>query len=230
MRRLIPLSLLLVVTLLFATPLGADGKAFTATNDGRWLLAREEAQVAAIAWVAGIEHLAVGIHLELDPGARALWLLPVRGRVDQVQLNLLRDFPGLRGYDPRRTVMQHIDTSCGILSASQLWTIPFSMVLAGNLLETRVSAAASRLALGATISRFGLRSQVVELGAAAPLTTLLAGLGAPVAATDLVSLAPYADGHHSLVATWIDDQDQAQHTRENANPSSAKTFVNSCHY
>ncbi|MCK6488095.1 MAG: hypothetical protein L6R48_07180 [Planctomycetes bacterium] len=211
MRRLIPLGLLLAVSLLFATPLGADGKAFSLNSDGRWMLAREDSQVAALHWAEGREHLAVAVRLELREGARGLWLLPVRGRVDEVRLDLREDFPVLRGTDPRQLVNDGIDYAAGWMTASQLWTIPFLSILIPNLAESRIGAD------GTIVRRFGLRSQVLALAPEQDLGAILAGLGAPVAGADLASLACYADGGHSLVATWIEDEEQAKDHLRRAN-------------
>jgi hypothetical protein len=211
MRRLIPLGLLLAVSLLFATQLGADGKAFSLNSDGRWMLAQEDSQVAALHWADGREHLAVAVRLELREGARGLWLLPVRGQVDEARLDLREDFPVLRGKDPRRQVTDGIAAAAGWMSASQLWTLPIGMILSGAMLELQHGGKDT------IVRRFGLRSQVLALSPGQDLGATLAGLGAPVAGADLASLACYADGGHSLVATWIEDEEQAKDHLRRAN-------------
>jgi hypothetical protein len=196
-----------VILALFPLTMPADGCAFKVDRD--WPRISEEAQCALLHWRNGRQAMPLGVHLTLAGGDSGVWLVPVRGRPDEIRVELIEDLPWMRRgiVDPQGQARRRFHSTCATIGGLLGPGAPISylvatMLLVPNLLESRVSAMGS--VEGRVIVRDGLVVTLLPALASSSLSEALAAVGRPVPADKLRHLDAYADGAHSILAVRID--------------------------
>ncbi len=207
------MTVLRVLLVLFMIgTLGADGASFKMGAD--WPRIAERDQTALITHADGRQRMALAVRLDLAATESGIWLVPVRGRPDQVNVDLARDMPWMRGgiVDPPKAARERLIHTTTTISAFLVPGVPFPLIglaVIPNLMESRVTAASAET----TIRADGLAATVLPAEKPEQLALRLAGLGRPVPPDRLAGFAPYADGGHSIIAVRLDPEAKVDQDR-----------------
>ncbi len=123
-------KLYVVLLLLLLIPaVYGDGCVFRPPPDmGQpWLLGDEEQQFAAIKYDKGIQELLIGIDTG-DSYNEAVWLFPIPGNPENIDIDILKGFPQFMGEDIEVGLKEILIAPYASFAASQLWPIPFTLL------------------------------------------------------------------------------------------------------
>lgn len=220
---------LLVLSCLLA-PLGeADGLSFAKKGSG-WEPMGEHMQSAVIRCENGRQRMLVSIELDLAHETEALWILPVRGRPSEVQIEMASIMPGFLGRDPWQHLQGQYANAVGVLALTQSQLLPMAIIvpwLSGSMLGASRSARSHHL-----VQRHGLEVRSVTAGNVVELGRWLAEQGKTIDPKLLASFAPYCNDSHTLLVANIASQAQLlrdfpeyqNHSRRNRIPCLAVEF------
>ena len=176
-----------------------------------WRLLDEPAQHAVIDWRDGRETLLLKVHVRQDAapqGARELvWITPIPAEPSAVAVDILRDFPGFRGHEPRGRLTEFALGSLALMSATQLYplfvAIPF--VFLAHRGPVAEPAAGLAVTVHETVERHGVQLQLLTAESTPALDLHLRKMGVEFPREGLAPLETYVGGPACLVVFRIVD-------------------------
>ncbi len=189
---------------------GADGAAFLTGNDFSInALHGEHTQIAAINYENGKEKLVIAVKMEQIKNNDVVWIVPVPSEPEDVKINILENFPSFRGEDMikkaeiEKETLEHL---APVMSAGQLWTIPYYMFFFPYPLFyiSGLSAGANYGAeVYAEVEKEGILTQVVTAETSQGLYNYLTDKGVRVSEVSIPVLDDYIGKGYSFVVSWL---------------------------
>lgn len=187
-----------VLSLGVFAPALADGVAFKGGDLSALFPAEENEQIAAIHCEAGVQRMIIAINFDAEDNEQGLWMFPVPAKPETVQFDIQAKFPAFNGYDPRRRAGETIRH---LATALRAWEL-LPLVVEGVLLFPSLGRMGG-IDIHAEVDKWGIHAEVLEADSAEALDQYLSSKGANVDAAQLLTIAPYLDGNHALIVTWI---------------------------
>jgi len=196
------------LSLLFAGQACADGVAYGARTYSSLQRVYQHEQRAAIVHQDGIERLVIAVDLSLEDEDKGLWIFPVPGRPEDVEVDVLDRFPEFSGKDVRGQAWQEVHAFMSLAMATQVYPIFFLryfMSHAGGPAEPPVAAS-----LHNEIEKWGIHAEVITAGSLNALAEYLQSKEARLAEEDLQTFAPYLSDEYVLVLAWIASREELE--------------------
>ncbi len=205
-RRVVAVVVSLIVVLPAAAL--ADGKLFSRSGDlSAFASLEQNAQQAAICFGDGRERMVIAISYNAVPGDEGLWIFPVPGTPDQVDIDLCDAFPRFWGHDSRHWARSIVDRAMLLMRASQIYPLIADLALRharfrkhGNENEKEAAEVYE------TIERWGLRAETLTAPSTAALASHLGESGAEIPPDELSPFEPYLNGAYVLVVVRVTDR------------------------
>lgn len=194
----------------------ADGKAFSSVDFASFRSLQENEQRAYLSCDGTTQRMLIAIELDRPDSAtnsRALWLLPIRAAAADVKMDLMKDMPRLVGHDPRKQASDWFYQLGAITRLTQVWPMLFDSLFLPSLSRPRNAESFQQ------VDQFGLHSEVIAADSVDALHEYLEGKAATINSDELASFAPYFDGKHCIVATWIANFDEVNAQLKNRRPA-----------
>lgn len=174
----------------------ADGKAFGYRDFTTLQPVTQHEQVAAIHLHDGIQRMLIAVNVDLEEDQHGLWIFPVPGRPETTQVDLVTEFPVLRGRDPFGAAREGLSNLGLATRASQVYTV---LCCLPGLSMTRGGIAQEHV----TIEKWGLRAATVSADSVDALATYVQQQHPAVTPADLASFEPYCNADYVLVVAWV---------------------------
>ncbi len=190
-RFLITLPLLASLS----SALRADGGIFKTLDRTLYGPLTEEEQVAVIAHVENRELLVVAVNFPLEEDESALWVLPVFGPPQEVNVQFIDRFPIPSGFNPTSYVRHRLVHLCFAGSATQIYPVLFwPTVFAGREGLVRIHK---------VVEKWGIRTEVIQATSLDGLVEHLQNKSVKIERDNLASFAPYCTREYTIVLTWV---------------------------
>ena len=182
-----------------------------------WSLISEDVQCAVINFDHGTEKLILQASFDADElrdAASAVWFVPVPSIPQDVDIDIIPEFPLLGGHFLRDAARQSVTEDFVFIYSSQLYTIPFALSTVFTL-SSSFGDSDLRLLSGATegggefvtvfesVVEYGMSSELVGTSSASALNDYLEakGLALPESANEVMD--EYVGQSYSFVISWI---------------------------
>jgi hypothetical protein len=213
MRRL--LAGTLAAFLLMPGPALADGIVIKPSMDG-WSTADENSQQALIMHRDGIEQLTVAIVVD-DANAKGMvWLLPVPALPERVKVDVVAEFPAVRGSEVFHEAYDHLGNTLTIAAYMQIWPPVVGMffdqlsspsrkedIAKGAPAPAAPMPAPSEVVVHERVEKEGMVLEVVTAREGDALYRYLAGKGLKLTTGAIPALDTYLGKEYTFVAAWF---------------------------
>lgn len=194
-----------------------DGGYFKSRDRSTWLPVEGHEQRAVILCEGGRQRMWVALSVPSGEGKkgaaaeeRGVWVLPVKGKLEEVKVDLVEEFPRLGGRSVRSRLNDQMDQAVLVMGATQVWPV---LCVVPVILP---SLSRDRSDVFLEVSKFGLTTQVVSAETLEGLTKHIEGEMGTV--PDLSSFAPYfggqGGGSYTFVVTMVRDVEEARRAVE----------------
>ncbi|MBN1917469.1 MAG: hypothetical protein JW889_06130 [Verrucomicrobia bacterium] len=202
---LLLLALLVLALVSFPTAVFADGMAYQRSREAEPLHPLyQEKQWALIAHHNGIEHLLIAI--SILPGQdenEAFWLFPVPGSPDTVDIDLVDQFPVLRGEQAVRESRRTFHATLWFARGAVINPVLGAFIGVGITVSMSIERASSGVRLHGAVEKHGLRAETMRADSLDALAVYLKDRGVEIAREDLDGFEPYLNDDYVLIATRI---------------------------
>lgn len=185
------------LVLVVGTPVSlADGKAFGYRDFTTLRPVAQHEQVAAIHLHNGIQRMLIAVNVDLEEDQHALWIFPVPGRPETTQVDLVTEFPVLRGRDPFGAAREGLSNLGLATRATQVYTVLCCMP---NLFTGRGGIVQEHV----TVEKWGLRAATVSADSVDALAAYVQQHHPAATPADLAPFEPYCNADYVLVVAWV---------------------------
>lgn len=188
--------------LLFLLPLGpawADGMSFKYRDWSDLQPMAEEQQIAAIRHENGRERMLLAINIKPATDESAVWIVPVPGQLDEIEVDITEEFPHFRGKSATYAAEMHLMETVFCLQASQIYPVAIFCLVVPNFL----GAGGLNIEVGAQADQYGIHSEIVAASSVADLAGYIHEQGLEMSEEQLASFTDYFDGRHCFALTWV---------------------------
>lgn len=192
----------IVANVIAATACG-DGVAFKYQFDRSTARpAYENEQIAFIAQRDGRQNMLLAVSLELEKPERAVWIVPIPGRPETVNIDVADKMPQLRGYNVIHWADDELDK---VIDRGRMLTLlPFLCCMIPSLSVERGFAPLEH----AVVEAHGMRVATVTPGSVEELAEYLREHDAQVERASLKTLESYLDQKHVLMVGWLESREK----------------------
>ncbi|GAB4337889.1 MAG: hypothetical protein Kow0099_11500 [Candidatus Abyssubacteria bacterium] len=152
MKRQAQFFLVALMVLCFPALAFADGKVFKGRDNSAFIAATENEQCAAISHDGAVQKMVISVAFEAEENDNGLWIFPVPGAPEQVEVDLIDSFPAFTGADPREEARGRLK-EFGVLMRLPL------IVPAFLELSHRASMPAGRFEEYKEVEKWGIRAR-----------------------------------------------------------------------
>ena len=201
MSKLLLVLPLIALVLVFSPDTLADGVAYLVGEDLDYIGPLwQRQQRALLSHDGGIERLLIGIDIRLEEdNSGALWLFPVPGTLETVEIDLTDRFPVMRGMDPMEKARSRISESLATETALVLNPLLGAMLF----LFPATHRAREGVIEHAAIEKYGLRTEAITADSLEALGTCLSEKGLKIPQEELALFEPYLNDKYVLIATRV---------------------------
>lgn len=177
----------------------ADGKAF-AGDRGSYRAIEQGGQSAFIVHENGMEMMLIAITLVLEGNEEGLvWIFPLPGRPEDIEVDILEIFPDWRGEYPRRELWDSIDIAKNLALATQIWPC----VVGSLFFPMAIRNSSGSFRIERTASKYGISAELVTADTRRGLSQYLAGIGIEIEEEALSAYDYYFDKDFCFVTCRI---------------------------
>lgn len=198
--------LIAVVLLGVCVPSFGDGKAFSGRDFSFLRPVLEREQRAVILHRDGVEKMLIAVSIELADEDNALWIFPVPGTTEKVQLDIVDSFPQFRGRDPRKKARGVVTNVVSIALATQIYTVPF--IMTPHLGRVADVAVLRLVSIHKEIEKWGIHAEAITAESIRGLESYLKAKDVGIDRSELKAFEDYLSKEYVLVIVWISSREQ----------------------
>ena len=194
--------ILSVLLIIFISPVVfSDGGIVIYDND-MWNMFNEDQQYCAINYKDGYQKMIIAVDTEgALKGDKAVWIFPIPAKPDNVEINIIKGFPSLRGKPINREAYDTISERLLLSSLTQIYTYPlfifFSFRNAGGMRDG--------LEVHERVQKMGMTTELVTAEEAGAFYDYLTEKGIDLPDNFKSILEDYIGQNYSFVVSWISD-------------------------
>lgn len=188
-------------------PVKADGAAFIIGRDfSAEALHGEHTQIAAINYEDGKEKLVIAVKMDQIGENEVAWIVPVPSDPEEVEINVLEDFPRFMGTDMEERVRSakegFLNAVSGGVALTQIWPLP-GLIIYGWTMTGFGGLAGRGVEVYAEVEKEGILTQVVTAETSQGLYDYLTEKGVSVSDLSIPVLDDYIGGDYCFVVSWL---------------------------
>jgi hypothetical protein len=205
---------LFISFILMSSVVVADGGAFMRPRPGFesdvWMPVTQNKQVSTITYENGKESMIISIDAEMESGELA-WIFPVPARPEQVDINIVKDFPEFSGYEVKSKVGYEVNSGYPAFYLSQIYPafvygLASSTFTAGSLgSSVQVVAQDSAVEIHEHVEFGGLTSELVTAKDESDLYAYMQQKSINLPPESLSIMREYIGKDYSFVVSWVSD-------------------------
>jgi len=186
------LALLLVFAL--ASPAYAGG--------GLYNTHHEFMETCAINYKDGVEDMLISVEIDLTSGGGVVWILPIQADPEEIQIDIVKEFPDLKGYEVKSRLGYSMHQSFPFMILSQVYPAPllWQFGMLGRNDTTQGVKEDSLFSIYRHVKRTGLISEIV--------TAKDMGEFEKLDEKSLKVYDEYIAKNYSFVVSWISNPDE----------------------
>jgi hypothetical protein len=158
-------------------------------------------QHAVISHSQGREKLLIAISLNMENEDNAIWIFPVPGKPQEVEVNVLDLFPRFHGKDPRREAERFLSGIRDLSLLTQIYPL-FTCCFMPALSVTRETG----VFIHGTIEKWGIRAETITAKSAVDLSEYFKEKKAELDANELKLFERYLASDYMFVVAWIESR------------------------
>lgn len=198
-----------ILTVLIALAIGvtagnsfADGIAFKAGDKSSYSKLKPNEQRAVIHHEQNRQSMQIALQISLKKPEKALWIFPVRGKPDEIELELRRRFKSPSGKKAGSEAFDKLAMGFDALSVTQVFPV---LMIARPL-------GMDKLEVFQQVDRFGLHTELVRPDNLQSLRSHLRRNDVSLENRQIDPFSPYLSGNYSLVLCWIRSEEELKRT------------------
>jgi len=193
--------ILSVLLIIFISPVVfSDGGIVIYDND-MWNMFNEDQQYCAINYKDGYQKMIIAVDTEgVLKGDKAVWIFPIPAKPDNVEINIIKGFPSLRGKPVNQEAYDTITGRLLLSSLTQIYTYPlfiFSFWRAGGMRDG--------LEVHERVQKMGMTTELVTAKEANAFYDYLTEKEIDLPDNFKSILEDYIGQNYSFVVSWISD-------------------------
>jgi hypothetical protein len=177
-----------------------DGVVFRGDYRSMFPIVQNE-QHAVILHSQGREKLLIAISLDMENEDNAIWIFPVPGKPQEVEVNVLDLFPRFYGKDPRVEAYRFLTGVRDLSLLTQIYPL-FTCCFMSALSANREAG----IFIHGTIEKWGIRAETITAKSAVDLSEYFKEKKAGLDANELKLFERYLAGDYVLVVAWIESR------------------------
>lgn len=197
-----------VFALFLVKPISADGMIhFTDPDMHGWRLRGQDRQLAAINYDEGVENMIIEVNMESFEGEKASWIFPVPSKPEETEIDILKSFPRLTGYDIEEETEKTVDNVFMSISATQIYPPLFQgiFILGENRWKSMGMGSGPGVSVHKHIEKAGVTSELVTAENGSRLYNYLKKKNMDIPSKSKSVLEEYIGEKYSFVISWISD-------------------------
>lgn len=189
----------------------------------------ENRQLAYINYENGIEKMILSVSFDERESDSVVWLFPVPGAPADVKIDIIKDFPEIRGEDVVKRAKHDLDETKIYYPITQIY--PFFCCYPA-FLKTKSSSGAggsvSSVSVYEHLEKEGITTEVITAGSAGDLYGYLKDRGLDIGSGALPVLDSYIGKNYTFVVSWITSPkkfDMAEFIKERFDDIAGDTYL-----
>lgn len=191
--------ILILLYLLFTSPVFADGFIYTYDKD-TWSLFNEEQQVCVINYKNGLQNIILTVNTGELRGEKAVWIFPVPAKPENIAIDIIKVFPILHGYDVEESAVRLISE---IFRDMRWHLFPLLKPIYSGI--EKGSSGMEGVTIHEIIEKMGLTTGLISSIDGISLSNYLSDKGLVLEDVSRSILDEYAGKGYSFVVSWISD-------------------------
>jgi len=212
----------LVLFCLIAAQALADGMVII-PGSGGWDYDVEGSQEAFIHYEDGIEKMILSINIGFEIGGNKVWIFPVPGAPEQVEIDIMTAVPYLSGEDLSGRAKSNLVSAKQLAFATQIYSLPFVSYFDapsdsydteesfGIMARSESWGKSQDVVVHARLEKEGMVSEVITARTGNGIYDYLNSKGLEVEIGAIPVLQEYVGGDYSFVASWIGQETDGQY-------------------
>lgn len=209
---------LILISLIIPRFILADGMVIIPDPfSDRWDYLGENSQQAFINYENGLEKLILSIDMD-ETSQNAVWIFPVPANPNEVVIDVITKLPQLAGEEVTKKAKSNLLDIKKILSATQIYTIPFINWGGVNIYETRGFGAPGAFETGSReketdviihehLEKEGITTEIITTKTAQALYQYLQNKGLNIEVGSIPVLSEYIGKNYTFVVSWLSGQE-----------------------
>ena len=204
--------LLLVMGMLcffFIFPVNVSGDGMILVYNNSWRMLGQNSQLAAIKHEEGVEKMIIAVQTNYRDatGTKSVWIFPVPGDPEQMELDVLERLPTLRGKNVTSQAKTDLTASFYLISLLQIYNSFVSLMSLPMYTTGFAAEGGGRLGVEVFehVEKFGVTTELIEVDDSESFNKYISGKGLSFSGTPKSLIDEYIGKNYSFVLFWISD-------------------------
>ncbi|NIQ17872.1 MAG: hypothetical protein GTN43_03625 [Candidatus Aenigmarchaeota archaeon] len=199
--------------------------------DDSWRVIGQNSQMAAIKHEDGVEKMIIAVQTDYrnTTGTKSVWIFPVPGDPEQMELDVLEKLPTLGGRNVTTQAKNDLTTSLSLISFSQVYNF-FVLLLSSPGYYTSGLGPETYGKLGVEVfervEKFGVTTELIGADDSESFNNYISGKGLSFSGESKDLIDEYIGKDYSFVLFWISDLEEFKNHTISESMWSMRMFTN----